>query len=144
MRRPWNAVDQIWQRAVTSLKTVSLLSDTRYSKVYTSKARVDEFDQRILKALRDQDDECMKEIDEFKFDEFGVLLFVLPLEKLFKHTVFTVERDGSNLIRKFEINLGRDFMQTKSLQVGNDLLIFFDGAPIQIAKLSLIDRQRGP
>ena len=82
----------------------------------------------------------MREIDEFKFDEFGVLLFVLPLEKLFKHTVFTVERDGSNLIRKYEIKFNRDFTHTKSLQVGNDLLIFFDGAPIQIAKVSLFDR----
>ena len=67
----------------------------------------------------------------------------MTLADNFRTSILTVERDGSNLCRRFKVD-GCDFYESCMTQVANALYAFAQGNPVKVTKISNFMNADGP
>ena len=112
-------------------------------RTFQKAQKTDDFDNNLPAEPQDNVDECVEFTEKYKFENFGVYIFAMPLSSNFKTSILTIERDGSNLCRRFEVD-GYDFLRSRMTQVANALYAFAFGSPVEVTKISNFMDTTGP
>ena len=100
--------------------------------------RTTEFDRTLLRTAQQP-----ASIDSYRKDVFGMTMFTHPQSSVFAQTVITIDRDGSNLTRKFQLSHCK-FKNARSAQAHESLYVFAGGRPVKVTKTSSFLQSNGP
>ena len=106
-----------------------------FDEAFNKLTRVVNFDKKF-DTLPDQNShQFFGALNLIKDSYFGNAIFIMPEKGDMVHDVICVSRDASRLARRFKIQ-SLNFKESRGVQAGDALYVFFFGEPVQVKKIS--------